>query len=227
MLIRRIVRKLRRIATSKRQDVLSRRLRFKDGTYFTKYDVVHYTERCGVKGFGAASQDEYEYWWQRACGIVSLRMIIDSMHPRENRTVFNIQQAINEGVHEGAYLTQNENGNRVDIGWTHSGLARIAARSGLHGKSMAANANTICNLINHDNLIIASVSAPFVRFLNEGKEPVRSAGHLVVIKGFEWVGGRCVAVYVEDPYDLGARKDPIDVSLFEKIYTGSIIAFNK
>jgi hypothetical protein len=189
--------------------------------------VPHYTERCGWKLFGAKDDAEYEYWWQEACGIVSLRMVMDALQPANVSSQKAIFSQIQDAIDDGAYLQKSVDGKTVRIGWIHDKLVDIGKHSGLKGYSAKLTVNAICEATLSDKLVIASVYRPFTRFIDEGAQRKKAGGHLVAISGFTWAEGHCTGYFVADPYDKDARNEPIERGLFEDIYSGSAIVFYK
>lgn len=215
----------KRLLVSSYSNAVSKNLRVDDGQYQNRYVVPHYSERCGWEQFGAKDQTEYEYWWQEACGIVSLRMIMGALHPANATTQKTIFAQIQGAIHDGAYLQKSVDGKTVRIGWIHDKLVDIAKQTGLRGYSAQLTVNAICQAILSDKLIIASIYRPFTRFIDEGAPRKKAGGHLVVISGFTWGEGRCTGFFVADPYDKDARNEPVDRVLFENIYSDSSIVF--
>jgi hypothetical protein len=217
----------KRFLASAYSNAVSKHLNLDNGTYQGMFTVPHYSERCGWKQFGAKDDAEYEYWWQEACGIVSLRMIMDALRPANATTQQPIFTQIQNAIDNGAYLQKSVDGKTVRIGWIHDKLVAIAKKSDLKGYSAQLTVNAICQAILSKKLIIASVYRPFTRFIDEGAPRKKAGGHLVVISGFTWSEGHCTGLFVADPYDKGARSEPIDRTLFKDIYSGSAIVFYK
>jgi len=215
----------KRFLASTYSNTVAKNLNIDDGVYQNKSAVPHYSERCGWKQFGAKDASEYEYWWQEACGIVSLRMVMDALQPANATTQKTIFSQIQDAIEGGAYLQKSVNGKTVRIGWIHAKLFAIAKQSGLKGYSAQLTINAICQALLSDKLIIASVYRPFTRFIDEGAPRKKAGGHLVVVSGFTWAEGHCTGFFVADPYDEHARNEPIERILFEDIYSGSAIVF--
>lgn len=210
--------KIKKETSSLHHKLKSKKLSFKDGSYLI--EVPHYTERCGWKEFGASSEQEYEYWWQRACGMVSLLMIMDGLDP-ENKRDFQIFDEVQKGIEKGAYEKRN------DIGWIHNGLIKLAKERGIKGRVFKTDLNGIIKALSEKKIVIASTPGPFDRFLKEGKERKTGGGHLVLIKGFQWKNSKCTGIYVNDPYDKEKKKELIEPKLFEEIFSGGAIFFWK
>lgn len=219
--------KLQRKILSDYYTYKSKNLRITNGTYSVSYTVPHYSERCGWKQFGAKDESEYEYWWQEACGIVSLRMSMDALRPEKANQQKTIFSQIQEAIENGAYLQKTVDGKTVRIGWIHSELAKIAKKHGIKGHSAQLTLPAICQAILSDKLVIASVYRPFSRFIDENAPRKKAGGHLVVISGFAWKDGKCTGLFVADPYDTVSRNESIDASLFNDVYSGSAIVFYK
>lgn len=198
--------------------------RYTDG-FHGNTNIVHYSERCGWKKFGASDEAEYDYWWQEACGIVSLRMILDALNPKSSLKQETIFEQIQNAINNSAYLQKTIDGKTVRIGWIHTKLVELARKRGVHGHSLQLSIPGICYAIASGELVMASIYRPFSRFIDENAPRKKAGGHLVVITGFEWHNGRCTGLYVADPYDTTQRKTPIEPSLFEDIYSGSVITF--
>ena len=219
-----LVRKIKRILRSRYRNLKSKNLALQDGAYHTKYDVIHYTERCGWKQFGAKDEPEYERWWQEACGIVSLQTVTNAIKP-EQHTEHTIFEQIQQAIQDGAYLQYNRGTEIVSVGWIHDKLADIAEERQVRGYSANLRLAAICQSIVENKLVIASVYRPFVRFTLKDAPRKKRGGHLVVVKGFIWKNGHCKGLFVEDPYDINGRTEPIEAQLFEDVYSGSAIVF--
>lgn len=217
--------KLQRKTLSAYYTYQSKTLRIDNGVYSVSYNVPHYSERCGWKQFGAKDESEYEYWWQEACGIVSLRMIMDALQPETASKQETVYSQIMDAIAGGAYLQKVVDGKTIPIGWIHDALANIARKRDIKGYSVQLTLPAICQAILSDKLVMASVYRPFSRFIDENAPRKKAGGHLVVISGFTWKDGKCTGFFVGDPYDTKTRKEPVDASLFEDIYSGSAILF--
>ena len=189
--------------------------------------VPHYSERCGWKAFGAHGEAEYDYWWQEACGIVSLRMILDALNPKSSLEQETIFEQIQNAINNSAYLQKTIDGKTVRVGWIHNKLVELAHTRGVQGRSLKLSVDGICFALSSGKLVMASVYRPFSRFIDENAPRKKAGGHLVVIRGYEWKNGRCTGLFVADPYDKTARNEAIDAALFTDIYSGSAIVFYK
>lgn len=209
-----LITKAKRVVRSRYSAISTRNFSVTDGVHMTKYPVTHITERCGWRQFGAPDEATYEHWWQEACGIVSLRTIANAIQPPRvtQPTIF---AHITHAIKKGAYLE--------NVGWKHNGLTKLAKEYGLKGYALQLSLDAICKEIAANKMVIASVYRPFTRFIDENAERKKRGGHLVVISGFSWKDGKCTGLFVEDPYDIEQRKEPIDSKLFEDVYSGGAI----
>lgn len=221
-----VSRKITRHISSLYYEVRARLSRFKEETHCIE-SVPHYSERCGWKEFGAHDNAEYEYWWQEACGIVSLRIILDALDPSGATTQKPIFAQIQDAIKQGAYFQKTENSTTVRIGWIHGKLIELGNERNVQGRSLKLSTEGICYALKSGKLVMASVYRPFSRFIDEDVPRKKAGGHLVVIRGYEWKDGRCTGLFVADPYDKTARNKAVDTALFADIYSGSAIVFYK
>lgn len=119
-------------------------------------------------------------WRKLSCGIASLAMIIEFYSPGSVTP----QKLLTEGINSGAYIR--------NAGWSHQGLANLASRYGLFGKTYDLSKldsqtafNQFKNILK-DGPVIASVHYKF--------DPKSTIPHLVVINGID--GG---TIYYNDP----------------------------
>lgn len=218
------IRRIKRVLRGVYANLRSKSLSLPGGTYHTKYDVVHFTERCGWKQFGARNDKDYEHWRQEACGIVSLQTVTNAVHPETlaDDTIF---EQIQDAINGGAYLQYKKGTETIRVGWIHDKLVDIAVKRGVRGYSASLTIAAICQAITKDRLVIASVYRPFVRFIEKDAPRKKQGGHLVVVKGFSWENGQCTGLFVEDPYDIDERTEAIEATLFEDVYSGSAVVF--
>ncbi len=130
-------------------------------------------------------------WQHRACGIVSLKMVMDFWGKKTDRKYPTIEALIEEGVNKKA-VTKNWD-------WIHKGLVDIAKAHGFKGESFdwAGNSSRDAFLLlktKLNNPVIASIH----KNLNFG-----DTGHLIVIKGLK--NGN---IYYNDPDSKKRREIP-------------------
>ena len=131
-------------------------------------------------------------WKKRACGIVSLAMLIELHKPGE----IGVNELLEEGIASGAYLN--------NAGWIHNGLALLANEHGLYGKSYDFSPLTIIKAFNelekslNKGPVIASVHYKF-----DQHNPIP---HLVVINSIK--DGQ---IYYNDPAEkIGGQSISIE-----------------
>ncbi|MET9616329.1 C39 family peptidase [Kitasatospora indigofera] len=123
---------------------------------------------------GAATQEEYEFWSWRLCGMACLRMALDHWWGVAPPAV----TLAGECLAAGAYVRRGE---RLD-GLIHAPFAAyVGERWGLAAESRPdLAAEDIPRLLAAGRLVMTSVH-PAVRTL--GPEPARRGGHLVLAVG--------------------------------------------
>lgn len=132
--------------------------------------------------FGFSSRDEYVFWAPRLCGLVCLKMVIDS-------TALNIESVAmltDEGVRKGGYLVRDAAGNMVDKGWIYKPLAKMARERGLDSRVLRDQTiDDLAGLIVENQAVIASVNPRVIRGDEPPSEAAPRGGHLVVVYGVD------------------------------------------
>jgi hypothetical protein len=147
--------------------------------------------------FGFKTTDEYAFWSWRACGIMCLKMIIDTLNKTEQKSVADLLQ---EAVSLGGYIAHDKDGKLVDKGWFYKPLVLLANKYGISGKVKSTlSINTTCAEIIKGRLVVASVNPSVIRSDRDAKEPDKAGGHLVLVHGFKWEGGKCKGFYIHNP----------------------------
>lgn len=125
-----------------------------------RYKLPAYSQFLDIKDKG---------WEKRACGIVSLKMVLDFWSKKAGIKYPPVDELIKK-YHRGAYINK--------IGWSHKGLARIARRYGLKGENCdwAHYSTKDALALLETKLAIAPVIASIHKNLNPALP-----GHLVVI----------------------------------------------
>ncbi|MFA5934033.1 MAG: C39 family peptidase [Candidatus Paceibacterota bacterium] len=130
-------------------------------------------------------------WRQKGCGVADLAMLIEYYKP--NTT--SVDEVLREALAGGAY----QNG----AGWKHDGLAAVAAKHGLVGKTF-----DLTKLNKEDSLDeLKSIvkEGPAVASIRRGFAAQSPYGHLIVVTGFD-----NDSIYYNDPGKRdGIRKVPI------------------
>lgn len=110
-------------------------------------------------------------WRQKGCGVVDLAMIIEFYKP--NTTT--VQKVLEEAIASGAY--------QKNVGWKHSGLAALAEKHGLIGKTYdLSNLDKETAFSQFKNILN---EGPVVASIHRGFNPKSPYGHLIVVTGFD------------------------------------------
>ena len=119
-------------------------------------------------------------WQQKGCGVADVAMIVEFYKPKTT----SVQEVLVEAIKGGAYVK--------NVGWSHEGLASLAIKHGLIGKTI--DLSTLKNsaaLSQFKNIV---KKGPVIASIHRGFNPKSSFGHLVVITGFD-----DKLVYYNDP----------------------------
>ncbi|MFA6282736.1 MAG: hypothetical protein WC633_01250 [Desulfurivibrionaceae bacterium] len=205
----------------------------KDGIYRLPFPIYHSSLRIDrsktydddVRQFGKEVADR---WSRDGCGIASIKCAITS-HKRRTDSNFGLPSVATMaevGVASGGYLN--------NVGWIHRYLVELAREVGLLSKNVVFEHHLcLCDAVRREQMPIASVTYRF----RGGEEVVDASGktrrlgkggHLVVITGFVWKGGRCDGFLIDDPQDLVLVDDDcstqiVSVGDFEKSYSKKAI----
>lgn len=146
--------------------------------------------------YGAASPAEYAHWARRSCGVVCVKMAADALTGAPGAPVMDWVRA---GLALDGYLTEpnpDHPDRRVERGWKHAALARLAANRGLQAHRAAHLAlDDLAAHVRAGRLVIASVSAE----LGDDGPVTRHAGHLVLVYGVEHNGSEVTGVILHNP----------------------------
>ena len=119
-------------------------------------------------------------WQQKGCGVADVAMIVDFYKPKTT----SVQEILEEALKQGAYVK--------NVGWSHEGLATLAAKHGLIGKTV--DLSTLKNAAALSQFEDIVKEGPVIASIHRGFNPKSSFGHLVVITGFD-----DKLVYYNDP----------------------------
>jgi ABC-type bacteriocin/lantibiotic exporter with double-glycine peptidase domain len=130
-------------------------------------------------------------WKQKGCGVADVAMIVEFYKP--NTTT--VQEVLEEALSQGAY--------QKNVGWKHSGLAALAVKYGLVGKTVDLSYEKKETAYSHFKNTVKE--GPVIASIHRGFDPKSPYGHLVVITGFD-----DEMVYFNDPGKRdGIRKVPV------------------
>jgi len=162
-----------------------------------KLDIPYYSQKDDVSD---------EHWQKRACGIVSLKMVLDFYAKKEGRDIPSIDELIKEGVAIG--------GHDPEWGWRHDRIVDLARRYGFHAYRQefkshihnAANEELIPSA--HQDKFIEDGIKKITEVLEEGTPVIisttkyfteKDSAHMLVLTGFEKEGDEITGFYYHDP----------------------------
>lgn len=119
-------------------------------------------------------------WKQKGCGVADVAMIVEFYKP--NTT--SVQKVLEEALASGAY--------QKNVGWKHAGLAALATKHGLVGKTVDLSPLTKETAFGELKNMIKE--GPVIASIRRGFDPASPYGHLIVITGFDEK-----QVYFNDP----------------------------
>ncbi len=167
--------------------------------------------------FGFSKPEEYEFWSWRACGIICIKMIIDTAWDKNEK----IKDLIEEGIKLGGYVSHDKNGNLIDKGWYYKPLINLAKKYNFTGKVFPhLSIQNICREILKKHFVVVSVDPGLIRY-DEVKSDFKG-GHVVLVYGFKWENKKCMGFYLHNPSGKSeeTRKAFIPTDVFKKAFAG-------
>lgn len=144
--------------------------------------------------FGFEKTEEYEFWSWRACGIVCMKMIIETLCNIDK----SVKDLLDEGIMLGGYVAYDKDGKLVDKGWYYNALIKLAEKYHLSGESFSyLSIDHICKEILNKHFVVASVDPGLIRY--DKVESNFTGGHVVLVHGFKWENGKCSGFYIHNP----------------------------
>ena len=128
-----------------------------------------------------------EDWKRKSCGVASLAMLINFYKPG----TISPQKLLTQGINSGAYIT--------DAGWSHQGLANLATKYGLVGKTYDLSKLDSKTALSQFKDILKN--GPAIASVRYKFEPTNPIPHLVVITAIEGD-----IVFYNDPATDGGDK---------------------
>lgn len=135
------------------------------------YDVPLYSQIADISSVE---------WKQKGCGVTDVAMLVNYYKPKTT----NVQAVLEAGIKSGAYVK--------NVGWSHTGLASLAKKYGLHGEEKSFYDFNKETAFNEFKKIIDE--GPAIASIHRNFDPELSFGHLVVITGYD-----DKLVYYNDP----------------------------
>lgn len=167
------------------------------------------------KEFGFLSPEEYDFWSWRACAIICLKMIIDTVLNKNEQ----VKDLTDEGINLGGYISHDNTGKLVDKGWYYKPLIALAKKHHLHGKLFSSlSIKNICKEILNKHFVIASVNPEVIRYDKTESDTI--GGHVVLVYGFRWSHGECAGFYLHNPSGKieETRIAFIPIDIFQKAF---------
>jgi hypothetical protein len=185
--------------------------------YPQKWDLSRWRQ-LGFKSF-----EEAQYWEKSSCGILCLKMAIDSFLLSQAQSISpSIAEYIKKGVEMGAY--------KDSVGWSHEGLARLAKEFGFSADNReGVNISDLREILDKNVPLIVSIKWAFEN-QKSLKEKVffwkKFGGHLALVVGFEEERGGLKGFYVHHTslipeYNWEYRFIPI--KKFQEGFTGRCV----
>lgn len=119
-------------------------------------------------------------WRQKGCGVADVAMLVEFYKP--NTTT--VQDVLEKGLKSGAYVK--------NVGWSHVGLANLAVKYGLVGKTVDLSTEGKETALKHFKNTV--LEGPVIASIHRGFNPSSPYGHLIVVTGFDEK-----LVYYNDP----------------------------
>lgn len=185
------------------------------------------TNRQHIKKFGAKDSQEFTFWSWRDCGIVCVKMILDTKGKAKNKSIMDLTR---EGIQLGGYILY-ENDTFVDRGWFHHSLAALLKQYGISAETKKwQTIESVAKEILANKLVILSVLVPGRKSIQEDGsfQPKKNAtfgGHLLLAVGVKMKGKKVEGIYVHDPRGLEKyqKRAYILTPTFDNIFTNRII----
>lgn len=179
--------------------------------------VPYYSQReAFLRQEGSLKPAQIDKWRDGLCGLMCAGMIINRFSQGSQHTIAELLSAADK---LGAFDQKR--------GWVHKKIGSLAEGYGIKANARrAVDLDTIYELLDRGDLIMASVSPHYLHPELKEKEDERS-GHLVVITGMNRrdTGSQ---VFIHDPsseHADGGQNIAIDSSMFEHSFSGNIISF--
>ncbi len=110
-------------------------------------------------------------WKQKGCGVADVAMIVEYYKPHTT----SVNEVLREGISSGAYVK--------NVGWSHEGLAGLAVKHGMTGRTFDLSEYNKENAFNQFQEIVKE--GPVIASIHRGFNPKSSFGHLIVITGYD------------------------------------------
>jgi hypothetical protein len=141
--------------------------------------------------FQFKKKEDYVFWSWRLCGLVCVKMVLDSYQKATDQTVASLTET---GVKLGGYDIKK------DTGWFSAPLVKLAKKFGLTGKvHRVLSVDEIAQNIIRNRFIIASVNPSVIRRDIDTVPDSEKGGHLVLVCGVRIADGKIAGFYINNP----------------------------
>lgn len=185
--------------------------------YPQKWDLSQW-QKLGFESFKTAQR-----WEKSSCGILCLKMAIDSSLLAKVKPLSPlIADYIKRGVEIGAY--------KNSVGWKHDGLVRLAKKFRFSAENREHVSPTeLCEMLKQNSLPIISIKWAF-EDRKSLKEKIlfwkKFGGHLALVVGFEEENGKLTGFYVHHTsliLEYNWQYKFLSLEKFKKGFTGRCI----
>jgi len=161
-----------------------------------KIEVPFYSQKWDLaqwKNMGFNSFEDAKYWEKSSCGILCLKMAIDTFLLSQRKPLSPpIVEYIKRGIKIGAY--------RDSVGWTHEGLAQLSKEFNFSAVSMGSTKVVkLCEALRQNFLPIISIKWAFENHKTLKEKFLfwkKFGGHLALVVGFEEDNGELEGFYI-------------------------------
>ena len=197
------------------------------GVKFVRKNVPFYPQKWNLDDWqklGFKDRADAEYWEKSCCGILCLKMAIDSILLVQGKPLSrSIKEYIDKGLAIGAYTDA--------VGWSHSGLAKLAKEFGFAAEARQnVKPEELREALKQNCLPIISIKWAFEN-TKSLKEKIlfwkKLGGHLALVVGFDEdedgkINGFCVHhTSIRKEYNWQYKFLPLDK--FKQGFTGRCI----
>ncbi len=172
---------------------------------------------------GFSSYDEAEYWQRSCCGILCLKMALETLNPA---SIHSLSGLIQKGLDIKAYTEK--------FGWDHKGLMRLGEEYSLKSKHYEKiSPKSLKNYIQQNSIPIISIKWAFENKKNWKKYLMpwkKYGGHLALITGYEIENKELTGFYVHHTSIKPEYNWPhtfIPINTFKAGFTGRAIIVSK
>lgn len=187
-----------------------------------KFLVPFYSQHWDLddwQNLGYKSRKDAHYWQESCCGILCMKMVLDSFRAQKNQSLLpSVKALIDQGVERGAYQDAT--------GWSHVGLVSFIESFDYPARACKLKVKDIKKALDNNQLIIVSIKWGF-RSDKGLKEKIlfwkKYGGHLAVVIGYEEENDKILGFYVHHTSkveELEQADEFISISKFLKGFTG-------